>query len=141
MLSLVSERDGVVSRYFNRHLSLAITSRLSRFPVTTNAISLVSFSFCLFSDFLFALGQPLAGGLASSENVGDFLFSFHLLFGLKLLKLYARGLTQFGGEKMFTLSLKEKDLNFVVNTVTPGFEDKDKTFHCRRRIVQKGPGW
>lgn len=61
--NLVSEKDGVVSRYFNRRLSLAISSRLSRFSVTPNMISLVSFFSCLLSAFLFILGHSLAGGL------------------------------------------------------------------------------
>ncbi|NLC11415.1 MAG: NTP transferase domain-containing protein [Firmicutes bacterium] len=60
---LVPEKDGMVSRYFNRHLSLAITSHLSNFPISPNAISVASFFMCLGSAFLFALGQPVAASL------------------------------------------------------------------------------
>ncbi|MGI6097415.1 MAG: sugar phosphate nucleotidyltransferase [Dethiobacteria bacterium] len=63
LTNLVSEKDGVVSRYLNRRLSLAITSRLSHFGVTPNTISLASFSFCLLSAFLFVRGQNLAAAL------------------------------------------------------------------------------
>jgi phosphatidylglycerophosphate synthase len=61
--NLRSKKDGVVSRYGNRRLSLAVTSFVSRFPITPNVLSLFGFSICLCSAFLFARGYPLVGGL------------------------------------------------------------------------------
>lgn len=60
---LLPKKDGIVSRYFNRPISLTITSVLANLSATPNIISFFSFSLCLLGGVLFALGYPLAGGL------------------------------------------------------------------------------
>ena len=58
--------DGPVSKYINRPVSVRISRRLTRLPVTPNQISLVSFLCSLVGAGLFALGgypALLAGGI------------------------------------------------------------------------------
>ena len=60
--------DGPVSRFLNRPLSVLISCRLAKFPITPNQISMVSFLFCLVAAWLFAAGGYLAlalGGLVA----------------------------------------------------------------------------
>jgi CDP-L-myo-inositol myo-inositolphosphotransferase len=67
--------DGPVSRYLNRPLSVRISRRLVRYPVTPNQISLFSFLCSLLGAGLFALGgYPgllLGGLLAQFASVID----------------------------------------------------------------------
>ena len=60
--------DGPVSRYLNRPLSIRISHRLARFPITPNQISLISFLLCLVAAWLFAIGGYVTlalGGLTA----------------------------------------------------------------------------
>jgi CDP-L-myo-inositol myo-inositolphosphotransferase len=60
--------DGPVSRYLNRPLSIRISSRLARFPITPNQISLISFLLCVAAAWLFAIGGYVTlalGGLTA----------------------------------------------------------------------------
>ncbi len=61
--SLSKEKDGAISRYFNRRLSIPISAWISRFSITPNGISVISFCIALFSAFLFYFRHPLLGGL------------------------------------------------------------------------------
>ena len=67
--------DGPVSRYLNRPLSVRISCRLAKYPVTPNQISLFSFLCSLLGAGLFALGgYPgllLGGLLAQFASVID----------------------------------------------------------------------
>ena len=67
--------DGPVSRYINRPVSLRISRRLTRLPVTPDQISLVSFLCSLIAAGLFALGgyPALLGGgiLAQFASIID----------------------------------------------------------------------
>ena len=67
--------DGPVSRYLNRPISVRISRILSRFPITPNQISLLSFSGSLLAAALFAMGgyPALAAGgvLAQFASIID----------------------------------------------------------------------
>ena len=67
--------DGPVSRYLNRPISVRISRTLSRFPITPNQISLLSFSGSLLAAVLFAIGgyPALAAGgiLAQFASIID----------------------------------------------------------------------
>ena len=67
--------DGPVSRYLNRPISVRISRTLSRFPITPNQISLVSFAVSLLAAVLFAMGgyPALAAGgvLAQFASIID----------------------------------------------------------------------
>ena len=59
-------RDGPVSRYLNRPLSVRISRQLARVAITPNQISVVSFLLCLVAAWLFSLRGPMTlalGGL------------------------------------------------------------------------------
>lgn len=69
---LVSPRDGVVARYFNRPLSLRLTSVLVPLPLKPNFYSVVNGLMCLAASVLFALGFGLMGGvLAQTASIID----------------------------------------------------------------------
>lgn len=61
--NLSSPRDGLVSKYLNRRLSIPLTRCAVRLPISANFVSFVSFLTGLFSGLLFFLGLPLLGGL------------------------------------------------------------------------------
>ena len=67
--------DGPVSRYLNRPISVRISRTLSRFPITPNQISLLSFSGSVLAAVLFAMGgyPALAAGgmLAQIASIID----------------------------------------------------------------------
>ena len=67
--------DGPVSHYLNRPLSVSLSRRLAKFPITPNQISMVSFLFCLIAAWLFTLGGypalALGGLLAQVASVID----------------------------------------------------------------------
>jgi len=67
--------DGQVSRYLNRPLSIRISRRLARFPITPNQISLISFLLCVVAAWLFAIGGyvtlALGGVIAQFASIID----------------------------------------------------------------------
>ena len=67
--------DGPVSRYLNRPLSIWISKRLVRYPISPNQISLFSFVWSLIAAGLFALGSysalVLGGILAQFASIID----------------------------------------------------------------------
>ena len=61
-------RDGPVSHYLNRPISIRISRWLTRIPITPNQISLISFLLCLVAAWLFAVGGYVTlaiGGLTA----------------------------------------------------------------------------
>jgi len=59
--------DGVVSRYLNRKLSLPLSRLIvaRRWPISPDAMSLTGFFIGIIAALLFAVGQPLGGGLVA----------------------------------------------------------------------------
>ncbi|MGI6553592.1 MAG: sugar phosphate nucleotidyltransferase [Bacillota bacterium] len=69
---LASPRDGVVARYFNRPLSLRLTSLLVSLPFKPNFYSAINGLMCLAASLLFALGFGFMGGiLAQTASIID----------------------------------------------------------------------
>ena len=67
--------DGPVSRHLNRPLSIRISRRLARVPITPNQISLISFLLCVVAAWLFAIGGyvtlALGGLIAQFASIID----------------------------------------------------------------------
>jgi CDP-L-myo-inositol myo-inositolphosphotransferase len=61
--SLIPPKDGVVSRFINRKVSLRITNLLAPTGITPNQITLLSFLAAVASAVSFFTANPLAGGL------------------------------------------------------------------------------
>jgi CDP-L-myo-inositol myo-inositolphosphotransferase len=61
--SLVSAKDGFISRHLNRRFSLRITRLLARTGITPNQVTIISFLTAVAAAFCFALGKNLCGGL------------------------------------------------------------------------------
>jgi CDP-L-myo-inositol myo-inositolphosphotransferase len=69
---LTKSEDGLVSRYINRRFSLAITRILSRFNITPNQVSVMSFILAVFSGITFGYGNLIVGGvLAQISSILD----------------------------------------------------------------------
>ncbi len=70
--SLPTQREGIISQYLNRPLSLLITRALARLPIGPNLVSLLSLLIALASASLFSLkvGLP-AGALAQLSSIID----------------------------------------------------------------------
>ena len=68
-------RDGPVSRYLNRPLSVRISRQLARVAITPNQISVVSFLLCLVAAWLFSLPRymtlALGGLIAQFASIID----------------------------------------------------------------------
>jgi len=68
-------RDGPVSHYLNRPISIRISRRLASLPITPNQISLISFLLCLVAAWLFADGGyvtlALGGLIAQFASIID----------------------------------------------------------------------
>ena len=70
--SLISDRDGMVSRILNRRISTQITRFLVRTKLTPDQVSFLSLITGLFSAFSFGLAFPVFGGvLAQLSSVLD----------------------------------------------------------------------
>jgi len=69
------KRDGLVSRRFNRPLSIRLSRYLARYPITPNQISFISFLLCILAAVLFATGGYvtllLGGILAQFASIVD----------------------------------------------------------------------
>jgi CDP-L-myo-inositol myo-inositolphosphotransferase len=67
--------DGPVSRYLNRPISIRISRRLARVPITPNQISLISFLLCVVAAWLFTMGGyvtlALGGLIAQFASIID----------------------------------------------------------------------
>ncbi len=61
--SLVTSKDGFVSRVFNRKVSIQMTKLLARTNITPNQITFLSFLISAASAVFFAVVHPLYGGL------------------------------------------------------------------------------
>ncbi len=62
--SLIKNEDGIISRRFNRHISVEITKRLAAYRfITPNRLTVFSFCMGLVAALLFAAGHPFWGGL------------------------------------------------------------------------------
>lgn len=61
--SLIPPKDGLISKIFNRHVSLRITRQLAKTRVTPNQITLFSVIGAITSAFAFATNHPLIGGI------------------------------------------------------------------------------
>ncbi len=62
---LIKPSDGIVSRHFNRKISLRISRFLVNTPVTPNVISFFSFLLGIISAFLFAHGHNFTAGITA----------------------------------------------------------------------------
>ncbi len=70
--SLRNPKDGLISRYLNRPISLKLTSLVAEKKITPTQLTLFSFSLGMFSGLLFFLQQPiLAGILAQLSSIVD----------------------------------------------------------------------
>lgn len=59
--SMIKSEDGIVSRHFNRKISLFMTRFLIKTPVTPNMISISSFLMIIFAALLFLRGDYISG--------------------------------------------------------------------------------
>jgi len=63
--SLPSRDDGLVSKLLNRRLSAPFSLVAIRLGLTPNAVSAIAFATAALAGVMFALGQPLIGGVAT----------------------------------------------------------------------------
>lgn len=61
--SLISKKEGIISRKLNRFISLKITGIISNYSIKPNIISIVSFIFGILSALLFVGGEAIWGGI------------------------------------------------------------------------------
>lgn len=70
--SLPNPKDGIVSKYLNRRISIPITKRISKFSISPNQMSFLVFFLGIFSGVLFFLGKSVfAGLLAQVDSILD----------------------------------------------------------------------
>ncbi|OGF64084.1 MAG: hypothetical protein A2Y62_15570 [Candidatus Fischerbacteria bacterium RBG_13_37_8] len=63
--SLITQKEGFISRNFNRHISLKLTSYIASFNIKPNSISFISFLISVLSGALFFYKNPLWAGIAA----------------------------------------------------------------------------
>ena len=66
--TLWKPRDGIISRYLNRPISIRISNLFAKTPITPNQVTMLSFFIALISAFLFGLGYRAAlifGGISA----------------------------------------------------------------------------
>ena len=61
--SLITKREGIISRKINRFVSLKITGIISNYSIKPNIISIISFIFGIISALLFVWGKVIWGGI------------------------------------------------------------------------------
>lgn len=73
MLSALPDpKDGMVSRCLNRRISIRITKWVSKFSISPNQVSFLTFFLGTFAGILFFLGKPLfAGIMAQVDSILD----------------------------------------------------------------------
>lgn len=115
-------KDGFVSRYFNRPLSMRISSRLVKSRITPNQASLLSFGAGIVSSLFFFLGHSIIGALLiqissildgcdgeiarlkhMQSSLGDFVDAVldRYVDGFIFLGIFYYSLTEIGNMKIF----------------------------------------